>query len=243
MTSFARIKAVARKSPECPLTDFGLYTLHKRLRQLRAQYEIRRYVAAADDIPEAIPDDLGPLINAIARVAQFASDVQEIESAAASWGSLETERRGASAHLEALVRIARQVAHPVELVGTTETDVERLFRRFLDAGLLLNRWIGRSQGAPVPSEYQASGWDTVVSPEQWLFGEALPDLYEEMFDRKYTINTGALQKPHGNPIAFVRACLKVMKCVRPDGSEWSVETLSSYRKRARRARRVQQTGK
>ena len=71
------------------------------------------------------------------------------------------------------------------------------------------RWVAfkcldrSSQGALVLSEYGHAGWDRAVSPEQWLFGEALPDLYEELFGKNFTINTGALQKPHGPPMALV----------------------------------------
>ena len=241
--SFHKVKAFARKSPDCALTDTGLHALYKKLCELRSVYDVRRCIAASDDLPPALPEHLNTLIRAIARIAQFASAVEAAEAAAAEQGTLETKRQGASAHLEALVRVARQVAHPVELVGTTERDVEGLFRRFLDAGSRLNVWIGRSQGALVLSEYGHAGWDRAVSPEQWLFGEALPDLYEELFGKNFTINTGALQKPHGRPMAFVRVCLRVMECYQADGSEWKPETISSYRKRAIAARRVQRRGK
>lgn len=59
------------------------------------------------------------------------------------------------------------------------------------------------------------------SPEHWLIGRALPEIYNNHFARKFGIATGGHPEPHGPGIRFINHCLKNMNL--PEKSGHAIE--------------------
>jgi hypothetical protein len=153
--------------------------IYYRLCRIKTAYDLRRYHYGERKLPSHLPKRLNGLVGAIKEVAQFANNLKEnvTDAGRAPCSAVIPSKRDrrkppALLDLEALIRIARENVRLTEgRRAEPAPPIEDVFWQLMDAASRVDQWVSSRRGRAVPRY-----WGDPLSPEQWLLGEALPDL-------------------------------------------------------------------